>query len=106
MHVLRTDKPVKPLRHVLSLVPTSCGLANLELLEVRTCGLWSVEFEQTRLSYGSWLGKYLGISRGNECNGAVWSFDARAIYLHNAGNHRCTNKPASHIDSSRSDDRE
>ncbi|GBM62159.1 hypothetical protein AVEN_56789-1 [Araneus ventricosus] len=27
-----------------NLVTTACGLANLESLEVRTCGLWSVEF--------------------------------------------------------------
>ncbi|GBN56371.1 hypothetical protein AVEN_190202-1 [Araneus ventricosus] len=34
------------------------------------------------------------------------SFDARAIYRYNAGNHRCTYKPTSRIDSSCSDDRE
>ncbi|GBM01962.1 hypothetical protein AVEN_269566-2-1, partial [Araneus ventricosus] len=38
---------------------------NLELLEVRTCGLWSVEFEQSRRSYYAWLGKYLGSARVN-----------------------------------------
>ncbi|GBM82074.1 hypothetical protein AVEN_97984-1 [Araneus ventricosus] len=43
-------------------------------------------------------------ARMNGCNGAVWSFDVRAIYSHYTGNHRCTYKPTSHIDSSRSDD--
>ncbi|GBL72915.1 hypothetical protein AVEN_211864-1, partial [Araneus ventricosus] len=49
------------------------ALTNLESLEVRTCGLWSVEFEQSRHSYGAWLCKYLGSARVNRCNGAVWS---------------------------------
>ncbi|GBL89598.1 hypothetical protein AVEN_87916-1 [Araneus ventricosus] len=47
------------------------------------CG--PVEFEQSRRSYGACLCKYLGSARVNECNGAVWPFDARAIYRHNAG---------------------
>ncbi|GBM63573.1 hypothetical protein AVEN_233048-1 [Araneus ventricosus] len=46
---------------------------NLEWLEVRTCGLWSVEFEQSCGSYGAWLCKYLGSARVSGCTEAVWS---------------------------------
>ncbi|GBM10863.1 hypothetical protein AVEN_42122-1 [Araneus ventricosus] len=79
---------------------------NLELLEVRKCGLWSVKFEQSRRSYGAWLCKYLGRARVNGCNGAFWSFEERDIYRHDARNHICTYKSTSHNDSSRSDDRQ
>ncbi|GBM39063.1 hypothetical protein AVEN_190209-1 [Araneus ventricosus] len=90
----------------LSLVQTArVAWPNFEPLEVCTCGLWSVELEQSCRSYGAWLCKYLGSIRVNGCNGADWSFDVRAIYRYNAGNHRCTYKPTSHIDSSHSDDR-
>ncbi|GBM05373.1 hypothetical protein AVEN_268518-1 [Araneus ventricosus] len=44
---------------------------NFESLEVRTCGLWSVDCEQSRRTYGAWLCKYLGSVRVNGCNGAV-----------------------------------
>ncbi|GBO00003.1 hypothetical protein AVEN_23009-1 [Araneus ventricosus] len=44
---------------------------NLESLEVRSCGLWAVKFEQTRRSYGACLCKYLGSSRVNGCTDAV-----------------------------------
>ncbi|GBN72045.1 hypothetical protein AVEN_198605-1 [Araneus ventricosus] len=56
----------------------ACGLANLESLEVRTCGLWSVEFRLDALSNGKeliafkWLGKSLGSARVNGCTDAVW----------------------------------
>ncbi|GBM53230.1 hypothetical protein AVEN_14246-1 [Araneus ventricosus] len=45
---------------------------NLESLEVRTCGLWSVEFEQSRRSYGAWICKSVGSSRVNGCTDAAW----------------------------------
>ncbi|GBN29290.1 hypothetical protein AVEN_47021-1 [Araneus ventricosus] len=44
----------------------------LSSLEVRTSGLWSVEFEQSCPSYGAWLCKYLGRSRVSGWIGAVW----------------------------------
>ncbi|GBM20266.1 hypothetical protein AVEN_216679-1 [Araneus ventricosus] len=81
----------------------ACGVDTPRVARGWTCGLWSLEFEQ---SSGAWICKYLGSDRVNGCTGSVWSFDVRTIYRHNAGNHRCTNKPTSHIDSSRSDDRE
>ncbi|GBM38910.1 hypothetical protein AVEN_209925-1 [Araneus ventricosus] len=45
---------------------------NLESLDVHTCGLWSVELEQSRRSYVASLCKYLSSARVNGCNDAVW----------------------------------
>ncbi|GBM49255.1 hypothetical protein AVEN_71002-1 [Araneus ventricosus] len=45
---------------------------NLESLEVRICGLRSVEFEQSRLSYGACLCKYLHSAGVSGCIDAVW----------------------------------
>ncbi|GBM54501.1 hypothetical protein AVEN_189535-1 [Araneus ventricosus] len=47
--------------------------SNFESLEVRTCGPWSVEFEQSWRSYGAWLGKYLGSAGVSGCILAIWS---------------------------------
>ncbi|GBN45970.1 hypothetical protein AVEN_180311-1 [Araneus ventricosus] len=75
--------------------------ANFESLEACICGQWN---SNSLAVPGAWLCKYLSSARVNGCNGAVWSFEVRAIYCYNAGNHRCTYKPTSHIDSSYSDD--
>ncbi|GBN11130.1 hypothetical protein AVEN_91328-1 [Araneus ventricosus] len=45
---------------------------NLKSIEIRTCGLWSVECEQSCHSYGACLCKYLGSDRVRGCIGAVW----------------------------------
>ncbi|GBN06065.1 hypothetical protein AVEN_185283-1 [Araneus ventricosus] len=60
---------------LLCLVPTACGLANLESLEVRTCGLGSVEFRSVVAFHshsGAWFGKSLGRDRVNGGTDAVW----------------------------------
>ncbi|GBM09994.1 hypothetical protein AVEN_78330-1 [Araneus ventricosus] len=92
-----------PLR---AIVPTACGLANLESLVVCTYGLWSVEFRQ----FPPWewrVAWQISRQRSSERRLATLpSFDVRAIYHHNAGSNRCTNKPTRHIDSSCSDDGE
>ncbi|GBL98333.1 hypothetical protein AVEN_174115-1 [Araneus ventricosus] len=47
-------------RMAKALIQRRVAWPNFESLEVRTCGLWSVEFEQTCRFYGEWLCKYLG----------------------------------------------
>ncbi|GBN14234.1 hypothetical protein AVEN_59385-1 [Araneus ventricosus] len=46
---------------------------NLESLQFLTCGLWSVEFEQSRRSKApGFIYKHLGCARVNGCTDAVW----------------------------------
>ncbi|GBM35119.1 hypothetical protein AVEN_40342-1 [Araneus ventricosus] len=70
-----------------------------------TICIYKIDHCEICISYGAWLCKYLSSTRVNGCNAAVSSLDVRAVYRHNVGNHGCTYKPTSHIDSSHSNDR-
>ncbi|GBM55005.1 hypothetical protein AVEN_54995-1 [Araneus ventricosus] len=70
--ILRRRTSQDPRRHTDALLRRRATWPNLDSLEVRTCGQWSVEFKQSRLFYDAWLCKYLGSAGVNGCTDAVW----------------------------------